>query len=97
MLRDSDANMAICSWSANLAETFAEQGLQNVQKEEFATGDYVLVLDQLNYLNLFQELITKLPAEVKDELSALHAKAIAEAKKGVAWKVRRFAFVGQKL
>jgi signal recognition particle GTPase len=88
--------MAMCSWSANLAETFAEQGLQNVQKQEFETGDYVLVLDQMNYLNLFQELITKLPGDVKEELSALHSKAIAESRKGVAWKVRRFAFVGQK-
>ncbi|KAJ5834674.1 S-adenosyl-L-methionine-dependent methyltransferase [Penicillium robsamsonii] len=84
------------AWSANLAETFAEQGLQNVQKEEFATGDYVLVLDQMNYLNLFQELITKLPGGLKEELSALHTKAIIESRKGVAWKVRRFAFVGQK-
>jgi signal recognition particle GTPase len=91
-----DANMAMYSWSANLAETFAEQGLQNVQKEEFAGSDYVLILDQINYLNLFQELITKLPAGLKEELSALHTKAIAESRKGVAWKVRRFAFVGQK-
>lgn len=88
--------MATCSWSSNLAETFAEQGLKNVQKEEFATGDYVLVLDQMNYLNLFQELITKLPGELKEKLSALHTKTIIESKKGVAWKVRRFAFVGQK-
>ncbi|KAJ5124451.1 S-adenosyl-L-methionine-dependent methyltransferase [Penicillium bovifimosum] len=84
------------AWSANLAETFTEQGLQNVQKQEFETGDYVLVLDQMNYLNLFQELITKLPGDVKEELLALHSKAIVESRKGVAWKVRRFTFVGQK-
>lgn len=67
-----------------------------MQKEEFATDDYVLVLDQMNYLNLFQELISKMPAEMKEELSGLHSKAIVEARKGVGWKVRRFAFVGRK-
>ena len=56
----------------------------------------MLVLDQMNYLNLFQELISKMPAEVKEKLSGLHSKVIVEARKGVGWKVRRFVFVGQK-
>jgi hypothetical protein len=89
-------NLRISSWSAALAETFTELGLRNVQEEEFNTDDYVLVLDQMNYLNLFQELISKMPADVKEELSKLHTKAIVEARKGLGWKVRRFVFVGQK-
>lgn len=56
-----------------------------------------MVLDQMNYLNLFQELISKMPPNVNADLSALHSEAVVEARKGVAWKVRRFAFVGQKV
>ena len=71
-------------------------GLQNVQKDEFVADDYVLMLDQMNYLNLFQELIDRMPVDVKEELGGLYAKAVVEARQGVALKVRRFAFVGQK-
>ncbi|KAF1359019.1 S-adenosyl-L-methionine-dependent methyltransferase [Lizonia empirigonia] len=83
-------------WSATLAETFTELGLQNVHGEECKHDDYILVLDQMNYLNLFQELISKMPAEVKDEMVRLHTQTIVEARKGLGWKVRRFVFVGQK-
>jgi signal recognition particle GTPase len=83
-------------WSADLAKTFEEQGLQNVQAEEFESNEYVLILDQLNYLGLFQELISKMPPAVKEELGGLLNKAVGEVRKGVAWKVRRFTFVGQK-
>lgn len=57
----------------------------------------MLVLHQLNYLGLFQELISKMPPDVKEELGGLLSKAVAEVRKGVAWKVRRFTFVGQKV
>ncbi|KAL8935757.1 MAG: hypothetical protein Q9216_005271 [Gyalolechia sp. 2 TL-2023] len=57
----------------------------------------------MNYLNLFQELIGKIPAagesgngDIKAELEDLHRKAIVEVRNGVAWKVRRFVFVGEK-
>ena len=93
---EGDINIP-CSWSAALADTFTEQGLVNVVKDDFTKyDDYVLVLDQMNYLNLFQELISKMPPAVKDELSELHSKAIPESRKGVAYQVRRFAFIGQK-
>lgn len=71
-------------------------GLQSVRKEECKSDDYVIVLDQMNYLNLFQELISKMPSDVKDELNRLHSDAIVEARRGLGWKVRRFVFVGQK-
>lgn len=79
-----------------LAETFKEQGLQNVIREEFSTDTYLLLLDQTNYLGLFGELISKLDGDLKEELTQLHANTVAEARKGLSWKVRRFAFLGQK-
>ncbi|KAH1631441.1 hypothetical protein LV164_004483 [Aspergillus fumigatus] len=84
------------SWSVALAETFKEQGLQNVVREEFSTDTYLLLLDQTNYLGLFGELISKLDGNLKEELTQLHANTVAEARKGLSWKVRRFAFLGQK-
>ncbi|KAH2460020.1 hypothetical protein KXW63_001007 [Aspergillus fumigatus] len=84
------------SWSVALAETFKEQGLQNVIREEFSTDTYLLLLDQTNYLGLFGELISKLDGDLKEELTQLHANTVAEARKGLSWKVRRFAFLGQK-
>ncbi|EAW21020.1 class I SAM-dependent methyltransferase [Aspergillus fischeri NRRL 181] len=84
------------SWSVALAETFKEQGLQNVVREEFSTDTYLLLLDQTNYLGLFGELISKLEGDLKEELTKLHANTVAEARNGLSWKVRRFAFVGQK-
>ncbi|EDP52230.1 hypothetical protein KXW98_001633 [Aspergillus fumigatus] len=84
------------SWSVALAETFKEQGLQNVVREEFSTDTYLLLLDQTNYLGLFGELISKLDGDLKEELTQLHANTVAEARKGLSWKVRRFAFLGQK-
>ncbi|KAF4214802.1 hypothetical protein CNMCM8980_000041 [Aspergillus fumigatiaffinis] len=84
------------SWSVALAETFKEQGLQNVVREEFSTDTYLLLLDQTNYLGLFGELISKLDGDLKEELTKLHANTVAEARNGLSWKVRRFAFVGQK-
>ncbi|GFF44508.1 hypothetical protein IFM58399_07313 [Aspergillus lentulus] len=84
------------SWSVALAETFKEQGLKNVVREEFSTDTYLLLLDQTNYLGLFGELISKLDGDLKEELSKLHANTVVEARNGLSWKVRRFAFVGQK-
>ncbi|GIJ88134.1 hypothetical protein Asppvi_007051 [Aspergillus pseudoviridinutans] len=84
------------SWSVALAETFKEQGLKNVIREEFSTDTYLLLLDQTNYLGLFGELISKLEGDLKDELSRLHADTVVEARNGLSWKVRRFAFLGQK-
>ncbi|PKX88641.1 class I SAM-dependent methyltransferase [Aspergillus novofumigatus IBT 16806] len=84
------------SWSVALAETFKEQGLQNVVREEFSTDTYLLLLDQTNYLGLFGELISKLDGDLKEELTKLHANTVVEARNGLSWKVRRFAFVGQK-
>jgi hypothetical protein len=88
--------LLFCRWSAGLAETLKEQGLENVVREEFATDNYLLVLDQLNYLGLFGELISKLKGEAREELMELHSKAASEAKNGVSWRVRRFCFIGQK-
>ena len=85
-----------CRWPRALAATFEEMGLQNVQKDEPVADDYVLLLDQMNYLNLFQELIGRMPADVKEELGGLYAKTVVEARQGLAWKVHRFVFVGQK-
>ncbi|GAQ03970.1 hypothetical protein ALT_1291 [Aspergillus lentulus] len=84
------------SWSVALAETFKEQGLKNVVREEFSTDTYLLLLDQTNYLGLFGELISKLDGDLKEELTKLHANTVVEARNGLSWKVRRFAFVGQK-
>lgn len=86
----------LCSWSTGLADTFKQQGLQNVHADDFWTDSYLLSLDQMNYLGLFQELISKLKGDAKDELSELYNKAVIESRDGVAWKVRRFVFVGQK-
>lgn len=83
-------------WSVALAETFKEQGLQNVLREEFSTDTYLMLLDQTNYLGLFGELIGKVPGELGEELSGLHAKTVVEARNGLSWKVRRFVFLGQK-
>lgn len=55
-----------------------------------------MLLDQTNYLGLFQELISKVPGELGEELSGLHAKTVVEARNGLSWKVRRFVFLGQK-
>lgn len=85
------------SWSAGLADTLKEQGLQSVVREEYSTDSYLVVLDQINYLGLFSELLGKVKGEAKDELSQLHGKAVLEARKGVAWKVRRFVFVARKV
>ncbi|KAL5363156.1 S-adenosyl-L-methionine-dependent methyltransferase [Aspergillus floccosus] len=84
------------SWSVALAETFKEQGLQNVVREEFSTDTYLLLLDQTNYLGLFGELISKLKGDIRDDLTRLHANTVVEARNGLSWKVRRFVFVGQK-
>ncbi|KAA8643883.1 hypothetical protein EYZ11_006633 [Aspergillus tanneri] len=85
------------SWSVALAETFKEQGLQNVLRDEFTTEDsYLLLLDQTNYLGLFGELISKLQGDLRDELSRLHANTVVEARNGLSWQVRRFVFLGQK-
>lgn len=86
----------LCSWSTGLADTFKGQGLQNVHADDFWTDEYLLSLDQINYLGLFQELISRLKGDAKDELSELYNKAVEESRHGVAWKVRRFVFVGQK-
>ena len=93
---DTDFSKTRVRWSPALGTTFEEMGLQNVRKDEFVADDYVLMLDQMNYLNLFQELIGRMPVDVKEELGGLYAKAVVEARQGVAWKVRRYAFVGQK-
>jgi hypothetical protein len=60
-----------------LAETFKEQGLQNVVREEFSTDTYLLLLDQTNYLGLFGELISKLDGDLKEELTKLHANTLS--------------------
>jgi hypothetical protein len=71
-------------------------GIENVHEDQLKPNNYILILDQMNYLHLFQELITKMPSDVKDEMTRLHAEAILEARKGLGWEVRRFVFVGQK-
>eukprot|EP00136_Aspergillus_niger_P009767 XP_001401990.2 methyltransferase [Aspergillus niger CBS 513.88] len=50
----------------------------------------------MNYLGLFGELISKVPGVEKEELNELLEKAAVEARGGVAWKVRRFVFLGRK-
>ena len=92
----SVSNWQTSRWSVALADTFKEQGLQNVVREEFSTDTYLMLLDQTNYLGLFQELISKVPGELGEELSGLHAKTVVEARNGLSWKVRRFVFLGQK-
>ncbi|PYI02180.1 S-adenosyl-L-methionine-dependent methyltransferase, partial [Aspergillus sclerotiicarbonarius CBS 121057] len=83
-------------WSVHLAETLTEQGLQQVLRDEFSPDTYTLILDQMNYLGLFGELISKVPGEENQVFRELLEKAVVEARGGVAWKVRRFVFVGRK-
>ncbi|GLA18207.1 hypothetical protein CBS147321_7772 [Aspergillus niger] len=84
------------SWSIHLASTLTEQGLRDVLQDECHPDTYTLILDQMNYLGLFGELISKVPGVEKEELNELLEKAAVEARGGVAWKVRRFVFLGRK-
>lgn len=54
-------------------------------------------MEQMNYMGIFEELVSKLKGSLEGVLSARLDGAIAEARKGLSWQAHRLVFVGQKV
>jgi len=87
-----------CSWNSALAlaKTFVAEGLENVENRELEVNDYIRVMEMVNELNVFWEMINRMPASAREGMDDLHEGTVKEWRKGVVRTSHKFLVVGRK-